>query len=133
VAPPPGITPPPPVIQSPPPAPPPPPPPPPPHASVITQPDFTRLPSNDDMAAYFPDRAQRMNVEGRATFRCTVTAGGTLTGCSITSESPADYGFGEATLKLTHLFKMRPMQKDGQPVEGGSFSKTIVWKLGEEE
>jgi protein TonB len=72
------------------------------------------------MNRYYPDRASRMEVEGRASLSCTVNARGTLEGCSVTSEDPADMGFGDAALKMSKLFKMRPMSKDGQPVDGGT-------------
>lgn len=96
------------------------PPPEPPRPSVITQPDWLRRPTGDDIARYYPDRAQRMEVEGRASLSCQVTARGTLESCSVTSEDPADMGFGDAALKMSKLFKMRPMSKDGQPVGGGT-------------
>jgi protein TonB len=51
------------------------------------------------MARYYPDRAQRMEVSGKATISCTVTAKGTLESCSVVSENPADMGFGDAALK----------------------------------
>jgi protein TonB len=127
VAPPPGITPPPPLPI--PPAPKPPPPPPPPHVAVISNPDWTRKPTGDDLANYYPDRAQRMNVAGRATISCTVTVQGALTGCSVTSEDPADYGFGQAALKMAHLFKMKPQTADGQPVGGASVTVPIRFQL----
>jgi protein TonB len=50
---------------------------------VITQPDWLRKPTGEDMARYYPDRAQRMNIEGRATISCTVTANGTLSNCTV--------------------------------------------------
>jgi protein TonB len=56
-----------------------------------------------------------------------VTKSGALTGCSILSESPADFGFGQATLSVTHVWKIRPKSVDGQPTEGGTFLKTVVW------
>ncbi len=101
----------------------------PPRPSVITNPDWLRKPSNEDMVRYFPDRAQRLEVSGRATISCTVTAKGTLTNCSVVSEDPADYGFGEATLKASKVMKMRPLAKDGAPVEGGTVRIPLRWDV----
>ena len=42
----------------------------PPRPSVITNPDWARKPSGEDIARYYPDRALRMEVEGRATLSC---------------------------------------------------------------
>lgn len=84
--------------------------------SVITQPDWRRLPSADDIARYYPERAQRMGIEGRAVISCSVTTGGTLRECSVTTETPADASFGDAALHMSRLFQMKPMTKDGQPV-----------------
>ena len=61
-----------------------------------------------------------MEVSGSATINCVVNARGTLDNCSIASETPADMGFGDAAMKLSKLFKMRPQTKDGQPVDGGT-------------
>jgi protein TonB len=73
-----------------------------------------------------------MEVEGRATITCTVNARGTLEGCSVVSEEPGDVGFGDAAMKLSKLFKMRPMSRDGQPVDGGTVRIPIVFKLPKE-
>jgi periplasmic protein TonB len=111
------------------PKPPAPPPPEPPRASVITQPDWVRRPSAEDLERYYPERAQRMNVEGRASISCTVDARGTLQNCSVANESPSDAGFGEAALRMSRLFKMRPMTKDGSPVDGGKIVIPIAFRL----
>ncbi|CAN7378953.1 energy transducer TonB [Phenylobacterium sp. LjRoot219] len=111
------------------PKPPAPPPPEPPRASVITQPDWVRRPSAEDLERYYPERAQRMNVEGRASISCTVDARGTLQSCSVANESPSDAGFGEAALRMSRLFKMRPMTKDGSPVDGGKIVIPIAFRL----
>jgi protein TonB len=101
------------------PRPPAPPPPEPPRPSVIQNPDWLRKPSGEDLARYFPERAARMGVDGRATLSCRVTSKGTLESCSVVSEDPGDQDFGSAAIKLSKLFKMRPMTRDGAPVEGG--------------
>jgi protein TonB len=102
---------------------------PPARASVITKPDWARKPTGEDMARYYPDRAQRMEVGGRATLSCTVTAKGSLEGCSVVSENPADYGFGDAAMKLSRLFRMKPKTLDGAPVDGGQITIPIVFTV----
>jgi protein TonB len=111
------------------PKPPAPPPPEPPRASVITQPDWARRPDAEALSRYYPERASRMQLEGTATISCSVTARGELANCSIVSENPPEAGFGEATLKASKLFKMRPQQKDGAPTEGGTVRIPLRWVL----
>jgi protein TonB len=60
-----------------------------------------------------------------------VTAKGTVAGCSVVSESPADYGFGDAAIKLSRGFRMKPKRADGSPVEGGIVTIPIVFRLPE--
>jgi protein TonB len=81
------------------------------------------------MAQYYPDRAQRMEKEGHASIRCKVTVKGTLTDCAVVSQSPDGYDFGTQSLKLAHLFRMKPQMEDGKPVEA-SITVPISWKLG---
>ena len=105
------------------------PPPEPPRPSVITNPDWARLPSGEDVARYYPDRAQRMGAEGRVVLSCSVTARGTLENCSVVEESPADQDFGSAAMRMTRLFRMRPRTADGAPVEGGTVRIPISFRL----
>ncbi|HZZ67816.1 MAG TPA: energy transducer TonB [Phenylobacterium sp.] len=67
----------------------------------------------DPMLRYYPEQAQRNHIEGVATVGCTVTPEGKLTDCVVLSEDPPNWGFGEAALKLTPLFKMRRATKGG--------------------
>ena len=112
---------------------PPAPPPEPPRSPVIQTPDWLRRPSGEDMARYYPARAQRMGVEGRATLSCTVGASGALQACAVASETPADQDFGAAALRMARLFKMRPMTKDGEPVSGGLVRIPIRFVLPKDE
>jgi TonB family protein len=94
----------------------------------ITRPDWKSKPSGEDMARYFPERAQRQGVEGRATIACSVEIDGALSRCEIVSENPAGYGFGEAALKISGAFRMKPQTLDGIPVAGGEVNIPIVFK-----
>jgi TonB family protein len=81
----------------------------------------------EDLARFYPEQAARTNASGRATTECKVTAEGTLVDCQVIEESPPGLGFGEASVKLDSLFKMRPLTKDGVPVGGGTVRIPIRW------
>jgi TonB family protein len=82
------------------------------------RPDWLRKPSGDDMAWAYPERAQREEIGGRAVLQCLVAPDGGLTHCQVTSEAPADYGFGAAALALAPQFQMtRPPSDAKAPSE----------------
>ena len=66
----------------------------------------------------FPDRALRMNVTGNAVLHCMVASGGALTGCSVVSENPDGFGFGNAALKTAASLRVDPVTEVGDPIEG---------------
>ena len=97
--------------------------------AVITNPDWVRVPSGDELASYYPPRAMELGKTGIARMTCTVTAKGTVTDCQLVSEDPADMGFGQAALRMHNLFKMRPQTKDGQPVDGAKVTIPLRFTL----
>jgi TonB family protein len=86
-----------------------------PHAEV----QWTRRPSADDLGRFYPDRAQRLEVSGRATIQCRAAADLTLTDCAVLSETPPDFGFGMAALMMARRLKFAPLGKDGSPITPG--------------
>ncbi|HEX7948132.1 MAG TPA: energy transducer TonB [Phenylobacterium sp.] len=86
--------------------------------SIITNPDWALRPNGEDVAAVYPPSALERGVGGRAVLACTVSATGLLVDCQA-SDEPAREGFGAAALALSSKFRMRPMTKDGMPIDGG--------------
>lgn len=50
----------------------------------------------------------------------------------MVSETPPDYGFGQAALRLSQTFQMQPKIADGTPVAGGTVRIPIVFRVPED-
>lgn len=108
----------------------PPAPPAPPAPPSITAADFIQRPDGNDLVRYYPDRALERERTGRATVRCGVNATGRLVSCSVVSEDPSGWGFGEASVRAAQReFRVRPQLENGQPTDGGNITFTISWRL----
>ena len=113
-----------------PPAPPPPPPaPPPPQApAVISNPTWIERPNASDFTRYYPPRALSDGQGGRVLLSCVVGATGRIE-CSVASEDPSGYGFGQAALRISRHFRMSPRLEDGRPTEGGRVRVPISFQV----
>jgi len=96
---------------------------------VLTNPDWIRRPSGELFNQLFPQKAIRYRVNGRAEIGCTVAATGFLEACEVIDESPAEFGFGAAALKMAGSFQMRPMTRNGVPVTGAQVHIPIVFAI----
>lgn len=82
-----------------------------------TAPQWIYAPDPALVGSVFPVRARERGADGTGAMECTLTTDGALTGCSVTTENPADIGFAGATLSLAPNLNIRPAMRDGRPVE----------------
>lgn len=83
--------------------------------AMITNPHWLQRPSGLD--AYYPRRAAERGMEGQVVLDCLVDVTGAL-GCAIVSETPRNWGFGEAALRISRDYRMSPAMRDGRAVQG---------------
>jgi TonB family protein len=78
---------------------------------------------------YYPQKAVRAHIPGSVVLECKALASGVLTSCKVIAEVPAGYDFGDAGLKMTCLFKMKPTDPATTPAEGRTVRVPLQFKL----
>jgi TonB family protein len=85
-------------------------------------------PGAEQINRYYPDRAMRQDVPGRAVLQCKVGHFGWLRACGVVSETPVDYGFGQAGVRIARGFRMAPAQA-GDDLTGRLVNVPIVFVM----
>ncbi len=82
---------------------------------TISNPHWLQTPR--DLSHYYPMMALRRDMEGDVALDCLVATSGQLH-CAIVSETPANWGFGAAAIRIAQDYRMAPATREGAPVEG---------------
>jgi TonB family protein len=104
------------------------PPPAPPTPAIMTAPTWLAQPTAQDFSRYYPPRAFDEGVSGSATVDCLVDGAGLLA-CTVVSEEPEGYGFGEAALRISRHFRVAPETRDGRSTVGARIRRTIRFAI----
>lgn len=87
-------------------------------------------PSGGDVERYFPSGAKSQDVSGWSVLQCQIgpTTGPEISfkACRVLAEAPVGHDFGEAGLKLSRLFRLKPASSDADIVEGDVVTLPIV-------
>ncbi|MDZ4370575.1 MAG: TonB family protein, partial [Phenylobacterium sp.] len=101
----------------------------PPPAAVVTNPDWLRRPTVEDVQKFYPALANALTLEGYALISCSVAADGRLPDCRALEEAPRGLGFGDAAVAMSRTFLMRPQTINGRAVAGGNVRVPIRFTL----
>jgi protein TonB len=104
--------------------------PPPAEQTFIVQPEWEKQPQGEDIMRLYPVDAVKTGASGQAVVQCDVLADGNLDHCLVVAEQPQGLGFGEASVQMAGLFKMRPVTADGASVDGAQVLIPLNWNLG---
>lgn len=96
---------------------------------TITQPQWLSMPTAAQMERFVPERAVRTGVSGRAVITCQVRADGRLEACAVVSETPDNIGYGNAAIRLSQYFRMRPRTVNGEAVSGARVNIPITFTI----
>jgi TonB family protein len=88
------------------------------NASIV-RPKLVSAPDGPAVRNAYPPKALADQKDGSAVLHCRVSLSGTLVDCTADQDTPADYGFGDAALKLAPAFKLLPQTENGKPVDTG--------------
>jgi len=92
----------------------------------IYQPVWRTPPRSNTPAGLYPDTAVKAGIkEGGAELDCTALHDGSLSGCTVKSETAAGFGFGEAAIKLAATAAVNPWTSAGTPVDGAHVEFSI--------
>lgn len=102
-----------------------------PHRAPVFHDAKSSYPELGPAGPYFPDRAARNLMNGSAVIQCRAAADGRLTECIPVSDTPKDWGFDYAALRmaLKGWITAAPRLENGQPVDGETVRIEVPFQM----
>ena len=101
--------------------------------ALVGKPDWVEKPTGADLVALYPKAAEKAGVSGMVVMDCRVRGDGGLRACRVRSQNPAQYGFGEAALKMSARFRMRAKDGDGRATAGAAVTIPIKFQVSSKD
>jgi hypothetical protein len=83
-------------------------------------------PSANEMSRYYPVEATNKKISGWAVVQCRIRADGLLKDCKLLGESPTGLQFGEMSLRMSRLFRVRPKSAEVDLLPGDIVTLPII-------
>jgi len=77
--------------------------------------NWKKAPTPESVMWAYPPKAAAIQQTGKVMMRCQIDAEGKVTDCKVLSETPADFGFGEAAVSLKTQMEFTPESRCGKP------------------
>jgi hypothetical protein len=74
---------------------------------LIKNPEWESTPDQSTLNIFYPYNAKISGVAGEATITCDVLTEAMLHSCTVKSENPTGYGFGQAAMQLAFRYKLK--------------------------
>lgn len=100
-------------------------------APLIAEDDWIYKPTAKEAWRFYPEHAARQLRGGEVRLRCAVEDTGRVSGCVVASDSRPGNHFGEAALKMSRLFVIRPRVIDGAVVNGALVIIPVVFRVAQ--
>lgn len=97
---------------------------------TVGRPLWAGLPTAEEVTAAFAGAPKNVGTV-RVLLNCSIEQGGAVTGCKVTSETPAGKGFGQAALALAAKVRISTWTNEGLPVVGGEVNIPIRFETGD--
>lgn len=101
-------------------------PPPAPPSPVLTGAVFLQRPGAGEFDRFYPPRANQAQQGGRVVLDCLVASTGRVS-CTVVSETPDGWHFGDAAMRLSQYFRLGAQTADGRPTSGGHIRIPITF------
>jgi TonB family protein len=96
--------------------------------TITVSPRWLKRLDADALAREYPDEAMRTDREGDTQVTCQIVADGHLTACTLLSENPSGYHFGEATMKLVQKLQLDMNDGAAKNMAGGRINIPVRFR-----